>query len=293
MTTPYGSNPTATYTNFIGEAWSQKINNGLNSTCAMLQCVNRDWQAEADKGIKSIHIISPTAVTAANYTGSIESYSSLTSADTELLLNQNVYFGLEVPDIDAAQTNTSIMDAITTQASKSVEKAIDQYLFSMHANTSSANLIGSTLSPTEISTDTIYSKFVELSKKLKLSGALDGKTKGWVVVHPDIEELLLLCSQFVSASNTGDKTIAEGAIGKIAGLDVFVSNNVGKNVGSYTVLAGTKQGITYASQLEKVETIRSESAFSSIIRGLYVFGALALEPKALATMVCSIATEEA
>jgi hypothetical protein len=134
---------------------------------------------------------------------------------------------------------------------------------------------------------------VELSKKLKLSGALDGKTKGWVVVHPDIEELLLLCSQFVSASNTGDKTIAEGAIGKIAGLDVFVSNNVGKNVGSYTVLAGTKQGITYASQLEKVETIRSESAFSSIIRGLYVFGALALEPKALATMVCSIATEEA
>ncbi len=288
MTTPYGSNPTASYTNFIGEAWSQKINNGLNSTCAMLQCVNRDWQSEADKGIKSIHIISPTAVTAANYTGSISSYGSLTSADTELALDQNVYFGLEVPDIDQAQTNVSIMDAITTQASKSVEKAIDQYLFSMHANAHSSNVIGSTTTPTSVTTSNVYAKFVELAKKLKLSGALDGKNKGWVVVHPEVEELLLLCSQFVSASNTGDKTITEGAIGKIAGLDVFVSNNVGKNTSSYTVLAGTRAAITYASKLEKVETIRSESAFSSIVRGLYVFGALTLEPKAIAAMVCSI-----
>ncbi len=100
---------------------------------------------------------------------------------------------------------------------------------------------------------------------------------------------MLLCDEFTGVANLGNTTVSNGSIGKIAGLEVFVSNNVGKNSNGYTILAGTKAAITYASHIKKIETIRAQSSFSSIVRGLYTFGALTLNPSALAVIKASIA----
>lgn len=64
---------TPNYNAFKGEIWSQKINAGLDKTCVMLQCVNRDYQGDADKGTAKINIITPLEVTTGTYTGSIDS----------------------------------------------------------------------------------------------------------------------------------------------------------------------------------------------------------------------------
>lgn len=286
---------TDNYTGFIGQIWSQKINAGLDKTCAMLQCVNRDYQADADKGAEAINIISPEGISASAYTGSIANYGTLSTTPTQLKLNQKVCFGISVPDIAEAQSNVSIIDTVTEQAKKGIESAIDTYLFGLHTNTDSANQIGSTTSPASLNSGNVYSKFVSLAKLLKLSGAMSGPSignrAGWVVVHPDVEEKLLLCEQFIGASNAGDTTIREGAIGKIAGMDVFVSNNVGKNATTHVVLAGTSAAITYASQLTKIETIRAQSSFDSLVRGLYTFGGLVVNPGALATLTCKVMAE--
>ena len=157
----------------------------------------------------------------------------------------------------------------------------------MHTSAPEENILTDEGEPMILDNTNVYSKFVSLSKILINSGALSGTKRGRVVVHPDVEELLLLCEQFSGASNGSDTTKKEGSIGKIAGLDVFVSNNVGKETdGSYTVLAGTNEAITYASQLKKLEHLRAEQSFDTIVRGLYTFGALALNPSALAVLKC-------
>ena len=275
---------TQNYQDFIASIWSQKINAGLDKTVAMLQVVNRDYQSDADKGVETIHIISPDCVDATPYTGSIPSYGTLSTTPTALVLDQKVCFGIVVPDIAEAQSNVSIIDCVTEQAKKGIESAIDAYLFSLYTSAAPENKLGTTASPIAINAANVYSKFVTLAKTLKVSGALNGANTGWVVVHPDIEEVLLLSPQFAAASQMGDKTIRQGAIGRIAGLDVFVSNNVGADGDDYTILAGTKEGITYASQLTKIETIRAQASFDSIVRGLYTFGGLVVNPKAIAVM---------
>lgn len=277
------------YSGFVGEVWSQKINATLDKTCAMLQCVNRDWQSEANKGTKKINIITPKTISASAYTGSISSYGTLSTTPTVLELSQKIYFGVTVPDIEEVQSNISILDTVVESAKKGIEEKIDSFLFSLHAGADTENQIGSSETPETITKDNIYAQFVALAKKLKISGALNGSNAGWVVVHPDIEEQILLCDNFTGASDARDKAIREGAIGRIAGLDVFVSNNVGKNSDHYVVLAGTQRGITYASQLAKIETIRAESSFNSLVRGLYVYGGLVVNPKALATLTCNLA----
>lgn len=276
------------YSGFVGEVWSKKINAVLDKSCAMLQCVNRDWQADADKGVKKINIITPTTISASDYTGTISDYGTLSTTPTVLELSQKIYFGITIPDVAEVQSNVSILDTVVESAKKGIEQKIDSYLFSLYTSADAENQLGSTTSAVEVTKENIYAQFVALAKKLKISGALDGSNPGWVVVHPDVEELILLSDAFVGASDAGDKAVRDGAIGKIAGLDVFVSNNVCKNSDHYVVLAGVQKGITYASQLSKIETIRAESSFNSIVRGLYMFGGLVVNPSAIATLTCKI-----
>lgn len=291
MTTETTTTQNSGYENFKAEVWSKKINAGLDKTCVMLQCVNRDYQGDADKGTSQINIVTPLEVATGSYTGSIDSYGAASSSKAQLKLNNSVYFGFSVPDIDQAQSNVSIMDAIVSKAKNAVESAIDLHLFNEYKNAAATNVIGSDETPQNLTAANIYAQFVSLSKLLKNTGAITPQNKGWVVIHPDVEELLLLSKEFTNGLNVGDTTLTAGSIGKIAGLDVYVSNNVGKDAGSYTILAGTKDAITYASQIQKIETLRAHSSFDTIVRGLYNFGSLTLNPSALAVIKAAIGKE--
>ncbi len=278
------------YSSLIVTTWSKKINAGLDKNCTMLQCVNRDYQAEADNGTSEIKIATPESVATGAYTGTLPAYSAATVSSQSLKLDQSLYFAFSVPDIVQAQTNISLTDSILTKAQKAIDEGIDKYIFSMNQYVDEGNIIeGDASEPVAITVENVYSLFVSLAKLLKNSGAITPQKQGWVAVHPDIEEVLLLCEQFSGSSNESDNAKKEGSIGRIAGLDVFVSSNIGKEEdSSYTVMAGTTDGITYASQLKKFEQIRAEQSFDTVVRGLYTYGALALNPKALAVLKCKI-----
>ena len=281
---------TPNYNSLIVTTWSKKINAGLDKNCTMLQCVNRDYQADADNGTSEIKIATPESVATGTYTGTLPAYTAANVTSSTLKLDQSLYFAFSVPDIVQAQTNIQLTDSILTKAQKAIDEQNDRYIFSLNSEADEDNIVeGETASPITLSADNVYSQFVSLAKILKNSGAITPKKQGWVVVHPDVEEILLLCEQFSGASNESDKAKKEGSIGRIAGLDVFVSSNVGKETdGSYTIMAGTTDGITYASQIKKFEQIRAEQSFDTVVRGLYTYGALALNPKALAVLKCEI-----
>ena len=93
--------------------------------------------------------------------------------------------------------------------------------------------------------------------------------------------------EFISVHNVADTTLREGSIGRIAGMDVLVSTNLTAVDGKYYVLAGTNDAITFASQLAKIESLRDKDSFSDLVRGLYLYGAKTVQPKALAKMIVS------
>jgi hypothetical protein len=70
---------------------------------------------------------------------------------------------------------------------------------------------------------------------------------------------------------------------------VYMSHNLKKaSVGGateFSLIAGHKMGFTFASQMTNMETIRSESTFGNIIRGLQVYGYKVTKGEALATSV--------
>lgn len=275
---------TNAYSAFIPEIWSQKLNNMLAKNCVMLQCVNKNYEGEIKNQGDSVKIITPAAVTISTLDSSALTYSELTPTETDLVIDQKKFFAFKINDVAKAQANQDIMEAHLQNAKKAIEEVQDSYLLGQHVNVDSNNIIGGTTAIT-LDKSTIYSNFVALALKLKNSDAVNNNQKPWVVINPTIESYLLQSPEFISAYNVADETLREGAIGRIAGMDVLVSTNLTATAGKFYVLAGTNEAITFASQLSKVESLRDKDSFSDLVRGLYLYGAKTVQAKSLAKMV--------
>ena len=275
----------STYSAFIPEIWSQKLNQMLEKNCVMLQCVNRNWEGDIKNQGDTVKIITPAEVSVSTLTSDNITYSSLTPTSLDLVIDQKKFFAFKIDDVAKVQSNTNIMEAHLNNATKAIEEVQDSYLLGLHTDVPEANIVGSESSPITLDKSTIYENFVKLSLALKNSNAVHAGVRPWVIINPNIEAYLLQSPEFISAYNVADETLREGSIGRIAGMDVLVSTNLVDVSEKYYVLAGTNEAITFASQLSKIESLRDKDSFSDLVRGLYLYGAKTVQPNALAKMI--------
>lgn len=147
----------------------------------------------------------------------------------------------------------------------------------------------------------------------KLSSVLDEANipeEGRFLVISPLERQMLLESPIAQAYFTGDSTspLRNGMIGKIDRFSIYVCNHLpraaaGKAWVKYTpeggtetdtadgaakrhiILAGTKAGMSFASQITKVENLQNPSDFGQLVRGLNVWGAGITQGEALSAAV--------
>ena len=272
-------------TNSYSVLWSAKLNNMLEKECVMLQCVNRNYEGEIKNQGDKVKIITPAPVTISTLTTSSITYNELEPTSTDLVIDQKKFFAFKINDVAQVQANTDIMEAHLQNAKNAIEEVQDAYLLSMHANVDENNIVGSESVPVTLDKTTIYENFVNLAMKLKDSNAVKAGKRPWVVINPLVESYLLQSTEFIGANNVADETLREGAIGRIAGMDVLVSTNLTPVSNNYYIMAGTNDAITFASQLARIESLRDKDSFSDLVRGLYLYGAKTVQPKALAKMV--------
>jgi hypothetical protein len=85
----------------------------------------------------------------------------------------------------------------------------------------------------------------------------------------------------------GNQIRMNGLIGKAAGLNVYLSNNVtndAQTVKTYRVIAGHPAAVSYAEQITSVESYRPELRFADAVKGLHVWGYKVIRPSLLATL---------
>jgi hypothetical protein len=98
---------------------------------------------------------------------------------------------------------------------------------------------------------------------------------------------LLKQSELRQAYLTGDSQspLRNGRIGQIDRFTLYVSNSLRRVTdGADTctsVLAGTRDAVSFASQITNVETLRAQNTFGNIMRGLNVYGFKTTKPEAL------------
>jgi hypothetical protein len=111
------------------------------------------------------------------------------------------------------------------------------------------------------------------------------ETGRWIVIPPWFSSRVKR-SELKDASLTGDGTsvVRNGRLGMIDRFTLYSSNLLPKSAGpdlATSIFAGHSGGLTFAAQLTNVETLRAESTFGTLMRGLMVYGSKMIRGEAV------------
>lgn len=278
-------------TNFLPEVWSKKLLKIFDKHVVMANLVNRDFEGEIQNAGDVVHVRTFGDVTINTYTRDMTiSFQSLTDPMVDLLIDQQKYFAFKVDDLDKAQSNVDILEGYASRAAIAIRDVVDTRLLSHCADVHSGNIIGTNEAPIELNKGNIYSYITQLGEILDTNNVpQEGRN---LVITPKFKTMLLQSDEFTRASSLGDNVIQNGYIGNVAGFAVHVTTNNPAVEDVVNLLAFTKDFISFASQVSKIETVRPYNMFADAVKGLYLYGSKAMLPKGAALLKADVSEPE-
>jgi hypothetical protein len=287
--------------NFVPEIWSGKLQVKFYKSTVLSEITNNDWEGEIKNSGDKVYIRTIPTITISDYTKGMSLTSQVpVSSPITLTVDYGKYFQVVVDDVDAAQADVKLMDMFTSDAAQQMKIGIDTVVLSTVAGASptsaaanqgatagaiSAGInLGTTGAPITLSKSTVLDTILNMGQALDEQNVPeDGR---WIVI-PAWMSAMIKGSDLKQAYLTGDDTspLRNGKIGMIDRFTVYTSNNLYNASSKWTIPAGTRDAISFASQITNVETLRSTSTFGNIMRGLNVFGFKTVKPEALVTAI--------
>lgn len=272
---------------FIPTVWSAKILDALEKSLVYAQLFNRDYEGEITDAGDTVKIGTIGDVTIKDYTKSsdIAAADEVTHTIQTLTIDQAKYFNIAVDDVNAAQSNLSLLDTATARAGYGFSDVADQYLGRLLANKGTITTgLGTKTSPLVITKDNAYETLVNM--KTALDKAKLPKQGRVCVMPSEFEGFMLLDPRFVQVSaDEAQKRLTEGSVYRAAGFDIMTSVNAPSpdaTSGVYNVVASSPICGTFAEQILKTEAYRPEKRFSDAVKGLHVYGAAVTRPECVA-----------
>jgi hypothetical protein len=297
MAYPIAAGSTSYSGTFIPEIWSKKLIEKFYSSTVLTAISNTNYEGEIRSQGDKVKIRTVPTLNINDYkSGDNLINQRPTSTVVELDINKGKYWSAIVDDVQEVQADIGLMNMWSQDAAEQMKIAIDtDVLSTIYADADSANKgltagaisgsldLGVTGTPEQVSKDTI------LTFIMRMGQALDEQNRpetGRFLVLPYWATTLLKLSDIKDASLTNDGTspLRNGRVGMIDRFTVYQSNNlpwVTDTNKCFYVYAGVKNALTFASQLTKTESLRAESTFGSIMRGLHVYGYKVIDPKSL------------
>ncbi len=263
--------------------------------------VNDDYEGEISGPGTTVHITQFGDPVISDYAPNQSIvYQELDDAGQELLIDQRKYFGFTIDDVDKRQAAGDMQAYLEDRAAYKLADTADQFIAGLYTGCASANILmnstNSSLTPGDEIAPAVYGGSssapadfylkVVLPLKVKLDEAYVPKQGRYLIVPPWAEALLEQTQAFVSVATPAQQEVfREGLIGRVAGFDVYISNNsvqfdVTNN--GWIVQAGHPMAITFAEQIVQTEALRLQTTFADAVRGLHVYGGKLVRPDHIA-----------
>jgi hypothetical protein len=309
---PTGSTGNAFQSNgFIPEIWSGKLVEKFYASTVLSAISNTDYEGEIKNQGDRVKIRTKPTIIINDYKadGNLV-VQRPEGGNLELYINQGKYFNTILDDVMEVQSDLNALSMWSDDAAQQLKIKIDSdvlanILGGMHAKnkgvtagaiTGTINL-GASGTPVIVVPRSPTTGQVEILEIiLRLAQALDEQNvpeEGRWIILPVWAISMLKMSDLRQAYLTGDNTspLRNGRVGMIDRFTVYSSNLLpagvagGLAAGEYVIYAGHSHGLTFASQINKVETLRSEFTFGTIMRGLQVYGYQIVDGTAIAQAI--------
>lgn len=319
---PGGTGNTLQSTGFIPEIWSGKLVEKFYASTVLAAISNTDYEGEIKNYGDHVRIRTKPTISILPYAADGALQLQRPSGNViDLYINQGYYFNTILDDVMEVQSDLNLMSMWSDDAAEQMKIQIDaEVLTYMFGQANAANQgatagaisgsinLGTQGSPLSLVNQNASGGNIDIIDcLLRMGQALDEQnipeTGRWVVM-PAWAAAMLKASDLRQAYLTGDavSVLRNGRLGMIDRFTLYISNllptsatsiataggtaeTVALNSGESVFYAGHAHGLTFASQVSKVETLRSEQTFGTVMRGLQVYGRQVLDGKALVQAV--------
>jgi hypothetical protein len=296
---------------FIPEIWSGKLIEKFYAATVLAAISNTDYEGEIKSYGDRVKIRTKPTLIINNYlvNGDL-ALQRPAGSSVELTIDQGKYFAAIIDDVIEKQSDINNMSLWSDDASEQMKIVVDTDVLTFllgQANSFNRGLTAGAISQninlgvtgTPIATvgrNPTTGQVEIIDVLLRLGQALDEQnipeTGRWVVM-PTWATFQIKRSELREVFVSGDSVsiLRNGKFGQIDRFTIYASNLLPNGVaaglaaGEWVIFAGHAHGLTFASQLTNVETIRSERTFGQILRGLQVYGRQVLDNKALAQAI--------
>lgn len=316
---PTGSTQPATpYSGtFIPEIWSAKLIEKFYAATVLAAISNTDYEGEIKNYGDTVHIRTIPTITVKDYLagGNLE-VERPSAPIVDLLIDQGKYFNTILDDVMKVQSDINMMSLWSDDAGQQMKIKVDTSVLlgilngaaavtnrGTTAGAISGNInLGITGNPLPLVANAPSAGQVDVVDLItRLGQVLDEQNipevGRWIVI-PTWLGTLIKRSELREVFLSGDQVtmLRNGKLGMVDRFTVYVSNLLPNGVASglaaseFAVYAGHAHALTFASQFTKVETLRSEFTFGTLLRGLQVYGYKVVDGKALAQAIVTQGT---
>lgn len=266
---------------------------------------NTDYAGEIKNQGDTVHIRTKPSLTINDYLADQDIVVERPSSNlVDLLIDQGKYFAAIVDDVMETQADINLLGLWADDASEQMKITIDsEVLATLETDVDALNKgaaagrisgsidLGILATPLDVVSRAPGAGEVEvIDVILRMGQVLDEQNipeQGRWMIIPAWFAAKIKASELRDASLTGDGVtmLRNGRLGMIDRFTLYGSNLLpvdGSTPFSTALIAGHSHGLTFASQLTKMETIRAERTFGTIMRGLQVYGTKVTDGTALA-----------
>lgn len=270
---------------FIPEIWDAAVYRTLEDNLVAKK-ICRNYSNKVGKAGDVIHFNGLADPTVTAYAGSV-SYETLVAPTISLLVDQQNYYAFDVTDVEETMANVDLRGSQAERAGYMLRKTCDEYVMQLY--TQAGNTV---TADTTCDSATIISDIGLMKQALQENNVMENDM--WLVIPPWIQ-LKLELAGIKFAINNGINGKGGMSWAKVLGFDTYVTNSVYESIATPVshLMAGSYNSIVFAEALMKSETLRSETAFTTHVRGLHVYGAKVIKPKELVTLTATYTAETA
>lgn len=283
---------------FIPEIWSSKLVENLYDATVLTAISNTDYEGEIKKFGDTVNIrIAPSVTLRPYQKGMTLTVERPESTKIQLLIDQGEYFNCIEDDIDKIQSDIDLMNEWSKDASEKMKIAIDSKVLpgivpdisalnqGATAGRISGNInLGAAGAAVQVTKTNVLDLIVDAGTVLDEANIPES---GRFLVIPAWMAGMIKKSDLKDASLTGDSSsvLRNGRLGMIDRFTLYTSHNIGRVLDGgnacFNVVGGHKMGLTFATQMTDMESLRAESTFGTLIRGVQAYGYKVVKGEAL------------
>ena len=298
--TPVGSTAnTLQATGFIPEIWSAKLVEKFYASTVLSAISNTDYEGEIQNQGDRVKIRTKPTITIRPYLADgLLGLDRPSGGTVELYIGTGQYFSLILDDVMEVQSDLNILSIWSDDAAQQLKIVIDKDVLlgisgganaknqGATAGNVSGNInLGTKAAPVAVKGQPAYGTDTGVvDVLLRLGQCLDEmnipEEGRWAVMSSQAGRFIKQ-SELRQAYLSGDPVsmLRNGRLGMVDRFTIYISNlmptpatDTNLGAGAAWIYAGHAHGLTFASQISKIETLRSELTFGQILRGLQVYG---------------------